>query len=101
MEIDRNLQIKLVSLSFIKRLLYFRRYRYRYPVLVCFLTYSITYLLKVYFSCKNQLFATLKSDQDPGLDPHWFSSLDPDPHHLFIICLINNSKFYRVSTDLF
>ncbi len=32
---------------------------------------------KIIFSCKIQLFVTVKSDQNPY--PQWFGSLDPDP----------------------
>jgi hypothetical protein len=34
-------------------------------------------LIPTYFYVKIQLF---KSDQDSDPDPHWFSSLAPDPH---------------------
>ncbi len=66
MEIDQNLQIKLVfCLS--KRLLYLRMY--------VFLTND---LLSVYFSSKNSTFCHLKvwpgSGSGSRLDPHWFAS---------------------------
>ncbi len=39
------------------------------------------YLLRydIFFDVKIQLFVSLKSDQDPDPDPHWFASLDLDP----------------------
>jgi hypothetical protein len=48
-----------------------------------FLTYYRTYRYFNYiFYVKIKLFVTLKADQAPDSDPHWFSSLDPDldPH---------------------
>jgi hypothetical protein len=32
------------------------------------------------FHVKIQLFVTFKFDQDPKPDPHWFGSLEPNPH---------------------
>jgi hypothetical protein len=40
--------------------------------------FTTYYLHNVYFYVKNQPFVTAESDNDP--DPHWFGSLDPDPH---------------------
>jgi hypothetical protein len=72
MEIDQNLQINMVSCPS-KRLLFFRNRR------VCFLTITYFKYLPYIFHVKNQLFLTLKSDQDP--DPHGSAlvgSLDPE-----------------------
>jgi hypothetical protein len=65
METDQNLQINLVFF----RLLYLRT----------FFFLPNTYF-KYIFHVTILLFATIKSDQDPDPDPHWFGSLDPDPH---------------------
>ncbi len=70
MEIDQNLQITHVF-SFSKRL---------YTFVGMFLDLLPTVLFTVYFYVKNSTSVTLKSDHDTEPDPHWFCSLDPDPH---------------------
>jgi hypothetical protein len=46
------------------------------PRLVCFITHC-TYIKNI-FHVTIQIFGTAKPNQDP--EPHWFGSLDPDPH---------------------
>jgi hypothetical protein len=61
-------------------------------------SWSRTLLLRpieVKFLCKNLLFVTSKSDQDPDL--HWGKMLDPDPHWNLLLLFITSDKgdFYH------
>ncbi len=53
---------------------------------MAFVWYLNRYVLKHFtyirhiFRVKIQLFDTAKSDQALDPNPHWFGSLDPDPH---------------------